>query len=138
MVLFRAEVTHLIPLYAIGVFTSFTLSQAGMARRQASGAGLALRPRHQRARCARHGRRDDRDRGDEVHARRMVRLPGPAPHANRDRGRGRGARRRSDGGDGARSPDACPGGRAGPVPADPPVGRRAVRAGHLTFWRIKI
>ena len=28
-----ADVTHLIPLYAIGVFTSFTLSQAGMAMR---------------------------------------------------------------------------------------------------------
>jgi amino acid transporter len=30
---FRADVTGLIPLYAIGVFLSFTLSQAGMARR---------------------------------------------------------------------------------------------------------
>jgi len=30
---FRASVTALIPLYAIGVFLSFTLSQAGMARR---------------------------------------------------------------------------------------------------------
>jgi amino acid transporter len=30
---FRASVTGLIPLYAIGVFLSFTLSQAGMARR---------------------------------------------------------------------------------------------------------
>jgi amino acid transporter len=32
-VVFQADVTHLIPLYAIGVFTSFTLSQAGMAKR---------------------------------------------------------------------------------------------------------
>lgn len=31
--LFRASVTNLIPLYAIGVFLSFTLSQTGMARR---------------------------------------------------------------------------------------------------------
>jgi amino acid transporter len=31
VVVFQADVTHLIPLYAIGVFTSFTLSQAGMA-----------------------------------------------------------------------------------------------------------
>ena len=31
VVLFGADVTHLIPLYAIGVFTSFTLSQTGMA-----------------------------------------------------------------------------------------------------------
>jgi amino acid transporter len=32
VVAFGADVTHLIPFYAIGVFTSFTLSQAGMAR----------------------------------------------------------------------------------------------------------
>ena len=33
IVLFQANVTRLIPLYAIGVFLSFTLSQAGMAKR---------------------------------------------------------------------------------------------------------
>lgn len=33
IVLFQASVTALIPLYAIGVFLSFSLSQAGMARR---------------------------------------------------------------------------------------------------------
>lgn len=33
IVVFQASVTHLIPLYAIGVFLSFTLSQTGMARR---------------------------------------------------------------------------------------------------------
>lgn len=33
VVIFGADVTHLIPLYAIGVFTSFTLSQAGMSVR---------------------------------------------------------------------------------------------------------
>jgi amino acid transporter len=33
IILFQANVTALIPLYAIGVFLSFTLSQAGMARR---------------------------------------------------------------------------------------------------------
>jgi len=32
-VIFNASVPHLIPLYAIGVFTSFTLSQGGMAKR---------------------------------------------------------------------------------------------------------
>ena len=32
-VIFDASVPHLIPLYAIGVFTSFTLSQGGMAKR---------------------------------------------------------------------------------------------------------
>jgi len=33
VIAFGADVTHLIPFYAIGVFTSFSLSQAGMARR---------------------------------------------------------------------------------------------------------
>jgi hypothetical protein len=33
IIMFQASVTKLIPLYAIGVFLSFTLSQAGMARR---------------------------------------------------------------------------------------------------------
>jgi len=33
IILFQASVTRLIPLYAIGVFMSFTLSQAGMAHR---------------------------------------------------------------------------------------------------------
>jgi len=33
IVIFRASVTALVPLWAIGVFLSFTLSQAGMARR---------------------------------------------------------------------------------------------------------
>ena len=33
VIVFKASVTHLIPLYAIGVFTSFTFSQLGMAKR---------------------------------------------------------------------------------------------------------
>ncbi len=33
IIIFKASVTGLIPLYAIGVFLSFTLSQSGMARR---------------------------------------------------------------------------------------------------------
>lgn len=33
IIIFQADVTRLIPLYAIGVFLSFTLSQAGMAHR---------------------------------------------------------------------------------------------------------
>jgi hypothetical protein len=33
VIVFQASVTNLVPLYAIGVFLSFTLSQAGMARR---------------------------------------------------------------------------------------------------------
>lgn len=43
VVVFQADVTHLIPLYAIGVFTSFTLSQTGMAKRH-----LTLREPHWR------------------------------------------------------------------------------------------
>jgi hypothetical protein len=48
VILFQADVTHLIPLYAIGVFTSFTLSQAGMSvrhlrlREQGWRVGLAI------------------------------------------------------------------------------------------------
>src|SRR5256884_7215644 len=33
LIAFRASVTAMIPLYALGVFTSFTLSQTGMAKR---------------------------------------------------------------------------------------------------------
>ena len=53
----RATSTALIPLYAIGVFTAFTLSQAGMVRHwlDRARAGLAPERRHQR-----RGR--DRDR----------------------------------------------------------------------------
>ena len=39
--MFDASVTALIPLYAIGVFLSFTLSQPGMARRWWKTGGLA-------------------------------------------------------------------------------------------------
>jgi amino acid transporter len=41
IILFGASVTALIPLYAIGVFLSFTLSQAGMARRWRKSGHLA-------------------------------------------------------------------------------------------------
>ncbi len=41
IVAFRASVTLLIPLYAIGVFLSFTLSQAGMSRRSWKAGRLA-------------------------------------------------------------------------------------------------
>ena len=43
IVVFDASVTGLIPLYAIGVFLSFTLSQAGMARRWWKSGRLAPR-----------------------------------------------------------------------------------------------
>ena len=86
IVVFDASVTGLIPLYAIGVFLSFTLSQAGMARRWwkigpararagAAGArlGAAARPAlapedgRERRRRRDHGRRDGHLRGHEVH-----------------------------------------------------------------------
>jgi hypothetical protein len=41
IIIFNASVTQLIPLYAIGVFLSFTLSQLGMARRWWKGGQLA-------------------------------------------------------------------------------------------------
>ncbi|MEK6851876.1 MAG: amino acid permease, partial [Candidatus Thermoplasmatota archaeon] len=40
IILFQAQVTALIPLYAIGVFLSFTLSQTGMAVRWLSSSRL--------------------------------------------------------------------------------------------------
>ena len=66
VVLFKADVSKLIPFYAIGVFTSFTLSQAGMSKRhlRMQGAGMAAGAVHQRAR-RRHDR--DRDRGHRGH-----------------------------------------------------------------------
>ena len=52
----RPTSTRLIPLYAIGVFTSFTLSQAGMAKKHIKDkeAGLADRPVRQRPRRLHH------------------------------------------------------------------------------------
>ena len=67
-----AKVDRLIPLYAIGVFTSFTLSQAGMAKHHITreGTRLAVGPVHQRHRL-------DHDRGD--HARdRVLQVHGTA------------------------------------------------------------
>ncbi|MFE1774762.1 APC family permease [Streptomyces sp. NPDC059008] len=53
IVLFDAELTHLIQLYIIGVFVSFTLSQTGMVRHWRTVlAAPGLRPR-ERARCRR-------------------------------------------------------------------------------------
>jgi amino acid transporter len=42
IIIFQASVTALIPLYAIGVFLSFTLSQSGMARRWRKSGHLAV------------------------------------------------------------------------------------------------
>ena len=79
VVVTNAEVTKLIPLYAIGVFVGFTLSQAGHdeAPPAAQGAGLAARPRRQRRRRAALRRR----RGDRAHHPVRRRLGDARRHA---------------------------------------------------------
>ena len=57
VIAFHADVTKLIPFYAIGVFTSFSLSQAGMAKRH-----LRLREKGWRVGSADQRRRGGRDR----------------------------------------------------------------------------
>ena len=73
LVIFDADVDKLIPLYAFGVFVSFTLSQGGMVVHwlRLRGAGLAPEHDRQRRRRRRHGRRGDDHRRDEVHRRRL-------------------------------------------------------------------
>ena len=78
IVVFKADVHALIPLYAVGVVTSFTLAQAGMTRRHLRcGARLAQRHRHQRDRG-----RGDRGRpgGDRRRQVRRGRLDGGDRH----------------------------------------------------------
>ena len=84
LVVFHAETHALIPLYAIGVFVSFTLSQLGMVRFWFRERG----PRWpMRAVLNGTGRGDDRrrradHRHDQVHAWRLARDPAhPAPGA---------------------------------------------------------
>ena len=70
---FHANVISLIHLYVIGVFTAFTISQAGMVRYWARRQGARLAPKSgdQRRRRVRHRGRDaPRDPG-EVHRRRL-------------------------------------------------------------------
>ena len=58
VVIFQASVTSLIPLYAIGVFLSFTLSQGGMARRWwKSGRLVPGEERHERGSTLHYDRR---------------------------------------------------------------------------------
>ena len=75
VVITGARVDHLIPLYAVGVFTSFTMSQAGhgASPHPQEGARLAqgpVRERHRRGALRR------RRRGDHRHE---VQASGPAP-----------------------------------------------------------
>ena len=67
LVVFGGDTHALIPLYMIGVFVSFTLSQAGMVIhwRTLRDAGLADERRDQRVRRARDRRRADHRRDDE-------------------------------------------------------------------------
>ena len=118
IVAFRAEVSALIPLYAVGVFTGFTLSQFGMVRhhRRAAGTEVAAGPRHQRGRLRRHRHRARRRRRLEVHRGRLdpgggdpddrAALPGhpPALRAGRLRAQARAAATRPGG---APTPSSC-------------------------------
>ena len=78
---FSGETERLIPLYALGVFTSFTISQLGMVARWRrlqergwqSGSGHQSGRRH----CDRGGGR--RGRADQVHPRRLDRLSAHPP-----------------------------------------------------------
>ena len=74
VLIFQADVTRLIPFYAIGVFTSFTLSQAGMAKRH-------LRLREPRVEAGAAGERRGlgrhlRGAGDDQHHEVPRRAPG--------------------------------------------------------------
>ena len=100
VVVFKASVTNLIPLYAIGVFTSFTFSQAGMAKHHTTlreagwKKGLAINGVRRRG----DGGHDRRDRGDEVQLGRM-------DHPDRDP---RDARRAAEGQPALRGDGGCP------------------------------
>ncbi len=99
---FDANLTRLIQLYVVGVFTAFTLSQAGMVRRwMRTKRGLVAAQRGDQRRRRRHDRhrarrghdhevrqgRVDRDRRDAVH--RAVLLGGAPPlRARRRRAEG--------------------------------------------------
>ncbi len=83
-VAFGGRVEALIPLYAIGVFTAFTLSQAGMVRHwfKEQGRGLAAERGHQRGRGGGNCNRGSRLRRREVRPRCVDR-----PHHRADPGR---------------------------------------------------
>ena len=70
---FHADVISLIHLYVIGVFTAFTLSQAGMVRYWHRILRSGAKPSRSRERARRGGNRprDDRRHPDEVHPGRL-------------------------------------------------------------------
>lgn len=73
---YRAHVHSLIPLYAVGVFTSFTLVTVGHGGPLVASKdpGLAAQGRDERHRGRSHGCGDGHRPRDEVHARRLYRL----------------------------------------------------------------
>ena len=89
LVIFGGEVEHLIPLYALGVFTSFTISQFAMFTRwqKRARAGLENGPGNQPDRRDRDGHRGGRGGVDQVPGRRLddgVRYPAADPDDARD------------------------------------------------------
>ena len=75
LVIFKAKTHSLIPLYAVGVFTSFTLSQAGMVVRwfRLRTPGWQRTGGHERLRRDPHRRRHRGRAGYQVHSRRLHR-----------------------------------------------------------------
>ena len=84
-VLFQGNTTSLIPLYSVGVFVCFTLSQGGMVRHWVADPrpGLAVARLRQRLRGPAHVRRPGHRRDREV-LRRRLRGRDPDPAAGRD------------------------------------------------------
>ena len=87
--LFHGDTNALVPLYAIGVFVCFTLSQAGMVVhwRTTKETGLALEGVAQRHRRGRHRPRVDHPARHQVHDRRLDRRAdhsGDHPRAAQD------------------------------------------------------
>ncbi len=105
LVVTNAKVDRLIPLYAIGVFTSFTLSQAGMAKHHLTHRephwhyGLFVNGVGAAPVVPRAGHR----RGHEVHTRRMVHHRARAGHGVGTRPPQPAVRRRARGAGGGRA-----------------------------------
>ena len=82
LLIFKADVSLLIPLYAVGVFTSFTLSQTGMVIHHLEDAGRRVEVEHRHHGTRRRGDVHRRGRGDhlEVHDRRLDHRRGDPDH----------------------------------------------------------
>ena len=73
LVIFHADTSRLIPLYAVGVFLAFTLSQSSMVRRwlRVRGVELAPEPCDERSRSGHHRNSDAHHCGHQIHPWRM-------------------------------------------------------------------